>query len=481
MGTLLEIGVSNAGMAAFLALPAAAVGSVCRRPAVVHCLWLLVLLKLVTPPLFRVPISLPVPGQISASENTSSTAALPPRSENRFDPEPAAQADRPVGEPALSGPVPAVPDDNGLELAPAGDGLPSYLPGNATQANSASAFAWWPEAVGLLWLGGSLALLTWMVLHIGRFQRLLRSAQPAPAELQHLVMDLGRRLGLARCPRLWLVPGAVSPMLWPVGRDPRLLFPARLLDCLDREQLRSLLLHELAHYRRRDHWVRFVELAALCLYWWHPVVWWARRELHEAEEQCCDAWVVWTLAGAGRAYALALLQTVALVSKARSRLPVAASGIGLVPHLRRRLTMIMLGKTPRSLSWASAFALLGVGVLLLPLRPVRAQDRPKPRPDPAAARDNRQEQIELLKKAIAILEEQGRTERERGKGDRRAPERKPDDAEIQKARAEVKALTDQVEVKRKELRQLEERLRAALLRLSHRPETVPVRDGRRNF
>jgi hypothetical protein len=60
MGTLLDIGVSNAVMAALLALPAAAVGSVCRRPAVVHCLWLLVLLKLVTPPLFRVPISWPV-------------------------------------------------------------------------------------------------------------------------------------------------------------------------------------------------------------------------------------------------------------------------------------------------------------------------------------------------------------------------------------------------------------------------------------
>src|SRR5262245_39813734 len=100
MVTLLDIGVSNAVMAALLALPAAAVGSVCRRPAVVHCLWLLVLLKLVTPPLFRVPISWPLPGQISASEDSSSTAALAPRSKDPIDPEPAIEAARPVAEPA---------------------------------------------------------------------------------------------------------------------------------------------------------------------------------------------------------------------------------------------------------------------------------------------------------------------------------------------------------------------------------------------
>src|SRR5262249_31335411 len=148
----------------------------------------------------------------------------------------------------------------------------------------------------------------------------------------------------------------------------------------------------------------------------------------------CDAWVVWALAGAGRAYALALLQTIALVSQARSRLPAAASGIGLVPHLRRRLTMIMLGNTPRSLSWTGALALFGVGLLLLPLLPVRAEDeRPKPAPDRSRARDSRQEQIEILKKAIDILEAQ--------RGDR-APRRdqpRRENPDFQKANEEIRA------------------------------------------
>src|SRR5262245_33445156 len=54
MSTLLAIGLANALAAAVLALPAVLVSRSRRRPALAHALWLLVLLKLVTPPLFNV-------------------------------------------------------------------------------------------------------------------------------------------------------------------------------------------------------------------------------------------------------------------------------------------------------------------------------------------------------------------------------------------------------------------------------------------
>ena len=56
MHMLLDVALSNAIMAVLLALLAGVVGACCRRPALVHGLWLLVLLKLLTPPLFHVPI-----------------------------------------------------------------------------------------------------------------------------------------------------------------------------------------------------------------------------------------------------------------------------------------------------------------------------------------------------------------------------------------------------------------------------------------
>ena len=51
MRALLEIGLANAVMALLLAVPAACAHRFSRRPALVHSLWLLVLVKLVTPPL----------------------------------------------------------------------------------------------------------------------------------------------------------------------------------------------------------------------------------------------------------------------------------------------------------------------------------------------------------------------------------------------------------------------------------------------
>src|SRR5258708_24772257 len=43
-------------MASVLALAAAVVCRFCRKPAVAHALWLLVLLKLIVPPLWKVPV-----------------------------------------------------------------------------------------------------------------------------------------------------------------------------------------------------------------------------------------------------------------------------------------------------------------------------------------------------------------------------------------------------------------------------------------
>src|SRR5262249_32942770 len=210
---------------------------------------------------------------------------------------------------------------------------------------------------------------------------------------------LAARLGLARCPRVCLVPGAVSPMLWALGGAARLLLPAELLPRLGAEQRATLLTHELAHLKRRDHWVRVLELVVLGLYWWFPLVWWARRELREAEEECCDAWVVWALPDSPRAYATALVETLEFLSGARPALPPAARRIGPLPLLRRRLTMIMRGTAPRSLTGAGFLALCGLGVVLLPLVPTWAQSPPRAEP-PQDGFDAQRDQLEKARADI---------------------------------------------------------------------------------
>src|SRR5262249_43413915 len=74
MAALLEIGLSNALMATLLAVVTVAVGSIYRRPPVIHGLLLPVFLKLVTPPLFRVPVSIAIGPQQDASDPSPAPA-----------------------------------------------------------------------------------------------------------------------------------------------------------------------------------------------------------------------------------------------------------------------------------------------------------------------------------------------------------------------------------------------------------------------
>ena len=206
------------------------------------------------------------------------------------------------------------------------------------------------------------------IVRIMRFHRLMKEIDPAPEEWQARTRELPLGWDLSKLRRLCLVPGRVPPMLWAIGGQARLLVPSELWLDDERGPADSLLLHELAHLKRRDHWVRWLELIVGGLYWWHPAVWWGRRLLREAEEQCCDAWVVWAMPQGAKTYATALLAAIEFVSGARTAPAAssAASGNGHVSCLKRRLKMIVRAQTPKGLSWAGRLGRAGSGGSLAP-------------------------------------------------------------------------------------------------------------------
>lgn len=418
MDDVLNIGLSNAVVAVLLAVIAIVVGMICRRPALVHGLWLLVLLKLVTPPLVRVPIAWSgapesVPAEAAAIDETSPALSPTPEEPARVFLLSVAAADEPTAPepPTAAMPAPAAPPDTPL----------------------------WPRVLPALWLAGSLSWYALALWRLRRFCRLLRFAQPAPAALQHRARRLSRRLGLSHCPHISLLPGRLAPMLWSVGGPPRLLVPADLLDALDDEQLDTLLVHELAHLRRRDHWVRALEFVVLGLYWWHPAVWYARRELREAEEQCCDAWVVSTLPGTGRTYATALVDTLDFLSTASAAVPPLASGVGQVTDLKRRLTMIMRGTTPRALGWPGSLAIIGLGALLLPAW-VQAQS-PNPKPEPK----------DIIIERVIAVEETADLDKAKAELAALEAELKQKMARVEKAKADLLRATEHLRARQEKL------------------------------
>ncbi len=239
MERVLTLGLVNAASATVLAMVVAGLGRfLVRRPAALHCLWLLVLLKLVTPPLLEVPIL----GRIPASA---------------------------IGQPVLvrlerSAEV-AVPDDSAMmpdewNEVPVAAGLEAVVDGMAAEP-------FWPRWrttvipwLASIWLAGSAATLGLAAVRVHRFRRLLRQAYPAPDEVQEQVSALAGRLGLKRPPRTQWIDAALMPMLWAVACRPRLIIPRDLWKSLGQRQQALLLAHELAHLRRGDHLVRLFEL-----------------------------------------------------------------------------------------------------------------------------------------------------------------------------------------------------------------------------
>ena len=309
-GLLLQIGATKLAVSVVLAGLVWMVHRRVRRPAVSYPLWLLVLVTLLVPAVVSVPV---LPAELVA-------------------------------------PVPA-PGAGSDEVVLAERAIPNTSPDLRLGALA-------PRGIAILWLLGTVGLLVWTPVRTIRFRRTLARALRTPPEwLQRLATEISQDLGLSRTPEVYTTGARVTPMVWWAGGQVRVLVPAFLLTDMSREELRAILAHELAHVRRRDHLVRWLEWVACSVFWWNPVAWWARRELRTAEESCCDRLALKAGNCCPRTYAKALLRIAAGAAKPRGfRPPLAASATGGVENtkvLERRIRMIVstdtLSPAPRRL------------------------------------------------------------------------------------------------------------------------------------
>ncbi len=215
-----------------------------------------------------------------------------------------------------------------------------------------------------VWAFGFFAFAGVLVFRTVTAVRRLRRAKPADADTRRMVEREARRLGLASPPQAFLIDDRVSPMIW-CGRQVRVILPQALWNEMDDDGRRAVVCHELAHLRRRDHWVRWIEIAVGCLYWWHPVMWWVRGKLAEEADACCDEWgVTWVLPRERRAYAEALLAATDFVSGSVGPQPLSvAMASARASKIARRLTMIMTATRRPGLGLTGVFSVLVLGAL----------------------------------------------------------------------------------------------------------------------
>ena len=325
-GLLLQIGATKLTVSVVLA---GAAWVVCRwegRPTVSHRMWLLVLVILLVPAVVSLPVLPGVPEEV-------------------------------VGAPGV----------------PAGEVLSAE--GAADRSRGAGLGAVTGPGLAIAWLLGAIGLLGWSLARVARFRRTLaRASRPAPRGLQHEAAAIGRELGLSRIPEVRTTDARVTPMVWWTGGWVRVLVPAWVLADLTRDETRAILAHELAHVRRRDHLVRWLEWLACSVFWWNPVAWLARRRLRIAEEACCDRLALGATGSPPRTYANALLRVVANASRpAGFHPPLPAStvaGVGSTKTIERRIRMIVSTDTRsfaprpvRAATWVAVLCALPFGLV----------------------------------------------------------------------------------------------------------------------
>lgn len=361
MSMLLIVGLKNAILVVPLALLAMAAGRWARRPALTHLLWTLVLVKMVTPPLLHVPIGWQVDVESWVRQPAIQSASATPAIAKSATPEKSLVSNR-----QGSKRIPAQSTSNRT---------PGPVPSRTASASYLRSLNWgsfWRykfEILAAIWLSGSLYVLFKLARRSYQFHRFLNLVEKRDESLGPRAAELAVRARIGIAPRVVVVDSVVSPMLWGMGRRACLVFPSRLVERLAPAELDSLLLHELAHFARGDHWVRVLELVTSIVYWWHPIFWWARHELEIAEEQCCDAWVVERQTGGRLSYAEALLATIDFLHEPATARPPVACGLGEVPFLKTRLTQIMRGDVAARLPNSLTCAILVTGVLCAPLEP----------------------------------------------------------------------------------------------------------------
>lgn len=220
--------------------------------------------------------------------------------------------------------------------------------------------AWY---VFLVWAVIALAGLARVVLATFQLRRLRSHAEPVeieslPADMRSLIEDAqkARPVSVLVSDRLD-VPTAIG------FHNPAVILPAWMVESTPAEELKYILLHELAHLRRRDDWTNLAQKILKALLFFLPSVWWIERRLSLDREMACDDAVL-VHSGTPVGYAECLAH-VAERSFLRKQIALAQAAVGRVRQLTERVTRILDPDRPRATQlWKPAVPVVVVTAVL---------------------------------------------------------------------------------------------------------------------
>ncbi len=199
----------------------------------------------------------------------------------------------------------------------------------------------WQTAV----LGGYLAaVVSLFMLRWRRQIRLGRYCANLPLASEALMQEVrlcASRLGLRYVPDVRVSPRDHTTFITGLIK-PVLVIPK--IQLVRRDELETVIIHELAHLRRGDMYVRLLQWFVGTLLFFWPVVAWVNRRIDEARECACDDWALRHSGLSVSAYARCLLAAAGADPIDRLAHPTTCMA-GRPCTIERRINMILTSPT----------------------------------------------------------------------------------------------------------------------------------------
>ncbi len=224
--------------------------------------------------------------------------------------------------------------------------------------SAAQAGLQWESSLLILWLLLAAFVCIRNLRAIAASRHLVHSAESITSgNLTHRAALLAQRMGIANTPELFSSRSIQGPLIWCWSRRPKIYLPAPTPNL---ETMDGILIHELAHYKRRDHWSSQISIWITGFLAWNPLMHLVHKRMDEACEQACDRWALDRGARATE-YAEALL---GLAPQMGSGLVLGAKSSRA--SMARRLTAILNAQpSPPTSGRAFSFASAGLAAVML--------------------------------------------------------------------------------------------------------------------
>ncbi|HEY2583758.1 MAG TPA: M56 family metallopeptidase, partial [Mucilaginibacter sp.] len=140
--------------------------------------------------------------------------------------------------------------------------------------------------------------------------------------LENRVSELARNMGIKSAVRILQSGIAQLPVV--IGHfKPVILIPVGLLTALSTEEVESILVHELAHIRRKDFLVNLLQNLMEIIFFFNPAVLWVSALIKAERENCCDDMVI-----AHTSSKVSYIKALVSCEEYRSATPAYAMGLG---------------------------------------------------------------------------------------------------------------------------------------------------------